>query len=89
MKNSPATGNFVRSKKAIYYFLALVSAFFVVSIIILFAVSVDILLVVSVVIVEVESAALFSLSPLLLQAVIRPAIERIANNFFILLWLDI
>jgi len=54
-----------------------------VSAIILLAVSVDILVVVSVLIVEVESALLFSLSTLLLQAVMRPAIARIAKIFFI------
>jgi hypothetical protein len=72
-----------------FYFFALVSIFCVVSAIILFDVSVDILLVVSVVIVDVESAALFSLSTLLLQAVMTPAIARIASNFFILLWFDV
>jgi hypothetical protein len=60
-----------------------VSAFFVVSGAILLVVSGAILLVVSGATVVAVSAVLFSLSPLLLQAVIKPAIARVAKIFFI------
>ena len=71
------------------YFFDVSAGILLVSAIILFVVSVDILLVVSVLIVEVESAALFSLSTLLLQAVMMAVIVKIASNFFIVLWFDV